>query len=142
MSHSFKVEKGDKVRSSMFRRPRAYRVNTGSDTPTEQAHKDDCDINKIMARYVKTGQLPDPGRPVGHFLDVTDFGDFQSSMDKVVAARQAFDALPANVREQYRNDPVVYVEAMRRDFEKEEGAFKKKPKDSPPADKPDKDKGA
>lgn len=139
MSINFKKQKGDDIsRVGMFRRPRALRVITGEGF-TEQAHKDACDINLIIKRFINTGQIP-PGKP-GHFMDVSKIGDFQSSMDIVVAAQRVFEALPADVREKYSNDPRVYVKAMQDDFQKDEGVFKRKPKDIPDPVK-DKDKGA
>lgn len=37
---------------------------------THQSHREDCDINRTIARYMRTGQLP-PGRTDGQYADVS-----------------------------------------------------------------------
>lgn len=76
-------------------------------THTEFA--DDADINKIMARYVTTGQLP----PVRHgqpfYGDFTLATDFQTCLARVEEARGAFDRLPSAVRLMCSNDPAQFL---------------------------------
>ena len=78
---------------------------------TIQEHAIDADINVIVKRFGITGVLP--GRstiPVvtnGDFLDVTEFREVQ---DILVQADRSFMALPAEVRDRFRNDPALFVE--------------------------------
>lgn len=69
---------------------------------TEQSHKNECDINKIIARAEKTGLLPVS-------LDRGTFGDF-SGVDfvtmniKIAKAKEAFMSLPVDIRTRFGND--------------------------------------
>lgn len=48
---------------------------------THQSHHDGCDVNQIMARYNRTGEMPD-GRP-GQFADVSNLqGDLTTLVEK------------------------------------------------------------
>lgn len=77
---------------------------------TRQEFAVDCDINAIMARYEKTGQLPVNGRQPMY----VDFTQLPSTLMEHVAfldeAQKAFMSLPAVVRKEFDNDPVAFVE--------------------------------
>lgn len=71
---------------------------------TQQQFKDECDINEIVRRFGLTGEMPDDFRaPVSG--DFTGVSDFQSAMQAVRAAQEAFNSLPAEVRAEFSNDP-------------------------------------
>lgn len=70
---------------------------------TKQSHKDDCDVNIIVARFVKTGVLPEDSR-VPQYGDVSSL-EFQEAMLVVAEAKSAFQLLPAAVRDRFKNDP-------------------------------------
>ena len=75
---------------------------------TDQSQKDDCDINRIMARYRETGFLVDPMHPGTRqpfFGDFTEIPDYQGALEVISAADAAFAALPAKVRDRFGNNP-------------------------------------
>lgn len=76
---------------------------------TQQHFAEEVDINTIVRRFGLTGELPEN---VPHILqgDFTNVVDFQSAMDMVVAAREAFDAQPAAVRARFDNDPQKFLD--------------------------------
>lgn len=78
-------------------------------TLTQQQFANDCDINQIMARYEKTGQLPDLIRQDAKWGDFSDVPSYQEAMDRVVFADMQFNALPAKVRERFHNDPAKFL---------------------------------
>lgn len=80
------------------------------ETLAVQAQKDECDINNILKTYIKTGVLPSTSRE-GVYADVSNLGDYHTAMNTVLAAQDAFDALPAHVRAHFENDPGKFVEA-------------------------------
>lgn len=72
---------------------------------TEQHHKDDCDINVVLRRYMKTGVLPEAARG-GVYGDFTaSASDFREAMNVITEARERFEALPSEVRERFSNSP-------------------------------------
>lgn len=103
---------------AFLRSARNYDVREASDSATvkmsrkmmtQQHQKDETDINVLMARFGKTGMFPMPERlPLQE--DFADIFDFQSAMNAVVAAKEAFMALPAQTRSRFANDPQKYVE--------------------------------
>lgn len=72
---------------------------------TKQAFKQSCDINWILARFKSTGLIPHVNRLQGFFSDVSDVGDYQSSLVRVRKAQAEFDALPSRIRSRFHNDP-------------------------------------
>lgn len=89
---------------------------------TQQQFKDECDINRIMDRYLRTGVLSDPLslRGPGTYADFTEMGDYMANMNKVVEAREMFESLPAKVRERFANNPANMIEFVMDSSNKEE----------------------
>lgn len=105
-----KVVKGSKV---IVRRPNGTkRVYTVNEEPsrTDQQYKDDCDVNFIMDRFFKTGQISHLARREGHALDVSDVTDLAGALQQVRAANELFMDLPAKVRDRFANDPVQFFD--------------------------------
>lgn len=80
------------------------------DDPTlaVQSSKDECDINFIVNRYMRTGVLPAANH--GVYADISEIGDLRESLEQVQFAQEAFMELPAEVRKYFDNDPVKLVE--------------------------------
>ena len=76
-------------------------LDTGEDAFTQQCFKDECDINILLAKFAVTGQLPENVR-VPQYVDFEEAFDFQSSMNVIRAAEEAFNAMPAEVRDRFR----------------------------------------
>lgn len=72
---------------------------------TQQQYRDECDINHLMDRYMKTGELP-VHRKTGYFIDVSETPEsYHAAMDLVLQADDAFNLLPAQTRARFQNDP-------------------------------------
>lgn len=70
----------------------------------QQSARDESDINFIVDRFTRTGELPQPSRlPV--YADFQGIFDFQTAQNAIRAAQESFNALPARVRERFSNDP-------------------------------------
>lgn len=82
-------------------------VDTGPGL-TEQAHSRECDMNYIIDRYQATGLITHAKRFEGRYDDVS-VADFQEAMFLVKSAQSMFDALPANVRKRFANDPAEFI---------------------------------
>lgn len=70
---------------------------------TKQAFKDECDINRIVSRYVKTGEMP-PAKGGGVFADVSRIGTLLEARKKLADAEAKFKALPSAMRSRFKND--------------------------------------
>jgi len=78
---------------------------------TEQAHKDVCDVNKIIAKYDKQGLITHVSKFEGKFGDLSGV-DFKMMQDQVAGARSMFEALPVEIRNEFRNDPANLLSFM------------------------------
>ena len=87
-------------------------IENRSASMTQSQFKDECDINKIMDRYLRTGCLSDPLSQMkpGTYGDFTEMGDYMENMNKIIQAREMFDALPAKVRERFNNNPGAMID--------------------------------
>lgn len=74
-----------------------------SKSVTEKSHRAECDINKIIARAEKTGLMP-IATSRGMYGDFTGM-DYESMLNKVTSANQAFSSLPASIRKRFNNNP-------------------------------------
>lgn len=84
-------------------------VDLSADGRTHQSFADECDINKVMARYVKTGILQQTNqRP--QYGDFSNLGDYQDSLNTVLTADNMFAELTAEVRRRFDNDPQQFIE--------------------------------
>lgn len=74
---------------------------------TQQHFKDDADLNKIVIRFGITDGafLATPIDPA-YYGDFTDAVDYRTALDQVRDADLKFQALPADVRTRFNNDPV------------------------------------
>ena len=81
---------------------------------TEQHHKKACDINTIMAKYVKTGLVDHVNKHQGTYGDVTG-ADFKAAQDLIANEKTKFAELPASVRAEFDNDPANYLDLVATD---------------------------
>ena len=87
---------------------------TCNDGLTEQHHAEECDVNKILATYMKTGQLPQSD-PNAQYGDAADY-DFQSMQVQIAQAKSLFEELPEQVKAKFEFEPhrfLAFVEDER-----------------------------
>jgi phage internal scaffolding protein len=77
---------------------------------TEQHHKDECDVNKILSNYIKNGVLNHQRDYKGYYDDVTSIGDYDSAMQSIAKANSLFAELPSQIRNKFDNDPARFLE--------------------------------
>jgi len=121
---------------------RRVSLSTSKVSKVEQSHKDAVNINSIIKRFNKTGYLPDPVL-TGVYGDFSGSLDFHQSQDKIIQAKDAFMALPSDIREFFDNDPGALLEFVHDDTNREAAEemglipTPEKPKDAvPPAAPP------
>lgn len=80
-------------------------VKFEGESKTKRAFKEETDINRIMARYEKTGMLPDMIRSDPQYGDFSNAPDYQTALNIAKKAEEQFGALSAKVRGRFNNDP-------------------------------------
>lgn len=76
---------------------------------TQQQFKDECDINEITRRFGLGYAMPE-GVRVPQYGDFTGLSSYHEACNAIAQAGEAFDALPALVRERFGNDPGRFVD--------------------------------
>lgn len=76
---------------------------------TKQEFVSECDINKIVARAVRTGVMP-MTVPAGRYGDFSDVGDYQEAQQRLKVAEAQFMALPSGLRAKLGHDPAKFLE--------------------------------
>jgi hypothetical protein len=79
---------------------------------TRQEFKDECDMNKIIARYTPELLIESYNAFKGTFADVSEFGDYCDMRDKVLATDSWFESLPAKIRGMFDNQVSKIVDFM------------------------------
>jgi len=94
---------GVRNKFSVFSKPV---VEPGKPSRTQQHFKDDCDINKILAKYKKTGVLDHVRRAREIYGDFSQYTSAAENMDKVAKANSMFESLPAELRTKHFNNSI------------------------------------
>lgn len=75
---------------------------------TDRSFKDECDINKIVARCMRVGWPEDPGTAqYGDYANMP--GTLQEAFDLMADAEEKFNALPSDLRKVFENDPAQFL---------------------------------
>lgn len=74
----------------------------------KQAFAEECDINTIVRRFGLMGELPVNVR-MPTYGDFTGLTNYHEALNAIAAAHESFDAMPAEVRARFHNDPAEFV---------------------------------
>lgn len=104
---------------SVYNHPRGEGITFELPTRTQQHFKDECDINNLMERYVKTGTMP---QIVADFQygDYTEVPDYRQSIEFIMHAQDQFDQLPAKIRKEFNNNPAELLDFLNDPANKDE----------------------
>lgn len=75
----------------------------------QQNEKEEADINTIVRRFGLTGEMPQ-GFRIPQYGDFSEITDYQTALNAVKQANEAFLQLPAALRSRFHNDPEEFVE--------------------------------
>lgn len=76
-----------------------------SDGRTKQAFKDETDIDTILGKFKASGVISHMEKFESTYGDFGGDVDFATSMNHVMKGQAVFDALPAEVRNEFHNKP-------------------------------------
>lgn len=83
----------------------------GEPSLTRQSEADSADINKIMERFDRTGQLPISMKAPPVYGDARIL-DYQTARQIVIDAQQSFNELSAEARKHFGHDPQNLLNAL------------------------------
>ena len=82
---------------------------------TIQEQKDQTDINKILAKYAKTGVIEHVSKYEGQYGDVTGL-DYLTMQNQIASVNSMFMDLPAKTRAKFDNDPAKFLDYAGQDY--------------------------
>ena len=116
-------------------------LSCGDPSRTQQSFAEESDINTIVRRFNLTGELPSHFR-APQYGDFDGIADYQSALNQVMAANEAFMSMPAGLRARFHNNPQNLIEFLSKEENREEavrlGLLRppERPPVSPPAEPP------
>lgn len=116
-----------------YSRPKVSPEITCPPGMTEQSFRNECDINQILKRFVKTGNLEHAERYEPVYGEHTGL-DLKSALDIVADANNMFMDLPSETRNRFENDPAQFLDFVQ-DEENAEEMFKLGLRTKPPPEK-------
>lgn len=99
----------NKIRSAYQKRTRVP-THFEEGSQTQQCFKNECDINRILDKYQKTGLVTHLSDHSGAYGDYSGDLDYQTSLNFVMSAQQAFNDLPSSIRRRFENDPGKFLD--------------------------------
>ena len=88
---------------------------------TKQSFKESCDINKIIAKYDRTGALSHMNNTPAEYGYATS-QDFSEAMRTVIEAQTSFEQLPDEIRKRFADNPAAFLDFVHDPANKDEGA--------------------
>lgn len=86
---------------------------------TKQSFKDECDINTIIRRFLKTGMLDYANKHEPRYGDTTGI-EYTMAMQTVAAAKSIFNDLSAELRSRFENEPAKFLDFVNDEKNREE----------------------
>jgi len=84
-------------------------------TMAQQQFQAECDINNIMKKFAATGSLTHVQSMEAQYGDFSNVGNYQQAHEAVMAAKDSFMNLPAQIRKEFDNDPVKLMTFLQDD---------------------------
>lgn len=85
------------------------RFKTTGPSLAEQSARDECDINKLLAKYGMAAIQAHAEQYKGQYGDVSGLVSFQEAQNIIAQANQMFASLPSEIRKRFGNDPQEFL---------------------------------
>lgn len=89
---------------------RRVQIFLPSESTVEQAHAGATNINAIMAKYRKTGQMPMAAPVHGLYGDFAIADDYHATQNRLIEAEQLFMSMPSEIRKRFANNAGQFFE--------------------------------
>ncbi|AZL82860.1 internal scaffolding protein [Apis mellifera associated microvirus 30] len=110
MKHEILLTNGEIKLPALQKRARHYADLDYTNTEVQQHFKDECDINNIVKRLGPNGLAELIKIDPKQYGDFSEVPTYQESLLIVSKAQAQFDALPADLRDRFSNDPAKFLE--------------------------------
>lgn len=91
--------------------PKSPSVQFVAPSMTDRSFKDECDINKLVARCMQTG-FPEASVNA-MYADLADMpNDLQSAMEFMETAETHFAGLPSELRREFGNNALAFLQGL------------------------------
>ena len=94
---------------SIYDVPEDVGIEFTEETMTQQQFKDESDTNFIVGQFVKTGVLPNVNMNPS-YMDLSNVPSYRDALEFIAHAEDSFMALPALVRQEFDNDPGLFLD--------------------------------
>lgn len=102
---------------------RRVQVDASGGDKTIQSFAPELDINRIVSKYLQTGEMPQKNLPVwGQTVPSTEL---QDQLETAAAVEQWFQQMPADQRLKFSNNPVMALEFLEHEENKQEALERK-----------------
>lgn len=81
---------------------------------TVQDEKDNCDVNKIVARFQRNEVISHVAKYEPQYGDFRG-DDYKSAMDTITRANTMFAELPSSARNRFNNDPAAFLDFVQKE---------------------------
>lgn len=96
------------IEQPLPKRPRVQ-IDCSQGGRTKQSHTESTDINAIMRKHLKGGDLTHIAEGIATYGDFTKISSYQEAINQVEQAEREFGQLPAKVRDRVQNDPEKFL---------------------------------
>lgn len=97
------------IRNRFSPQVRVHPEDTGAPGLVKASMQDECDINNIVKKYLRTGTVNHMSRYGGRYGDFDPL-TFHEAMNIVRQGEEMFDALPAKLRRRFQGSPEAFLE--------------------------------
>lgn len=103
------------MKKVIIRKNGSKRILTVNQEPskTDQQWKEDCDVNNIIRKFLKTGQINHLNHKQGSYADVSEIPDLLEATMQIQQASDLFSDLPSQVRKRFNNSPLDMIDFLK-----------------------------
>jgi len=109
----------EKIILSAYSQKNRVQLTCSTKGRTKQAFKDECDINIIIKRFMRTGVLDFTQKNQPRYGDCTGM-EYQKAVQTVADAKTLFNELPAELRSRFDNEPALFLDFVQDERNMEE----------------------
>lgn len=80
---------------------------------TKQSFSKEGDINYLMSRYLRSGEIPQGRGFSAMYADFSSSEDYHTVLSRIANARDSFHSLPSSLREKFDNDPGKFLDYLK-----------------------------